>query len=713
MPRQRPKKRTTSSRPRSPSSPWLSAWPTAGLLILAATAPILAETHAQRRLGQHLYDAPSPSWATVLLGQTSVDIDVTGLHVGTIFRQVGTLHISADALDFGINHGGIQVLVHKLRVKPTGGFSADRSQAPAAESSPAVGHGPDNNPSMRTRVESILQRIRGIPIELRVLDDTQIELPQLRSLALTFRNSAIRLPGDGRILINFEASASDAEATPLRSLFEIQMGDDSLDRAKISGTGHLHRLGRWTVDGEIEPARARLRLRGSDGEQASFDIGARRGSDLRDPNKFHLEFVDFPAGTASWIDLDTSLPAQTSLSFEGARVNGSADLLRGPESVQFTLQNLRVAGLTIESPYLAREPLELGELVMNGELALATAEQEISGDIQVSHDSAQISVRGSANGREILIAAQLAPIQCQALLESAPRGLLPALAGMELEGEIDGSLDLHFNFDAVRSHAEREKELGEELPSPGNLNLQFPVLERCRIARDASGIDARSLAGPYRHRFISAEGSQIERVLAQGARGFVALAGVPNFAKAFVILEDARFWRHDGFDRAQMERAFWHNVGRAGFSRGASTISQQTARNLWLGGNRSVGRKLQEALLASRLESELSKQRILELYVNVIELGPNIHGIADAAVYHFGKRAQDLSLLEALHIASLAPAPVRYSRRWSSGNVDDSWMTDLYYQVRRLRVHGWINRATARQALDEQLVLRAHPPASG
>ena len=63
----------------------------------------------------------------------------------------------------------------------------------------------------------------------------------------------------------------------------------------------------------------------------------------------------------------------------------------------------------------------------------------------------------------------------------------------------------------------------------------------------------------------------------------------------------------------------------------------------------------------------LDKERILEIYLNVIELGPELHGVAAAADYHFGKRARDLSLMEALHVASMAPAPVRYARRWSQG----------------------------------------------
>src|SRR5690606_28951397 len=140
---------------------------------------------------------------------------------------------------------------------------------------------------------------------------------------------------------------------------------------------------------------------------------------------------------------------------------------------------------------------------------------------------------------------------------------------------------------------------------------------------------------------------------------------VPERAHACVILEGGRLSRHDGFDREQIERAFWYTLLEGKVSRGASTISQQTARSLWLGIDRSISRKLAEALLAAELERGVDKRRILEIYLNIIELGPEVHGVVEAARYHFGKHPSRLSLLEALHLASMAPAPVGYSRRFA------------------------------------------------
>src|SRR5690606_4912776 len=199
------------------------------------------------------------------------------------------------------------------------------------------------------------------------------------------------------------------------------------------------------------------------------------------------------------------------------------------------------------------------------------------------------------------------------------------------------------------------------------------------------------------------------RVLALGDRDYVPIDAVPKLALAFVILEDARFWEHDGFDREQIERAFWYNVLEGRVSRGASTISQQAARSLWLGIDRSVARKLGEAMLAAELERGLDKQRILEIYLNVIELGPEIHGVAEAARYHFGKEASQLTLVEALHLASMAPAPVSYSRRFADGTIDRQWRAHLREQVRRLRIRRLISAKQAAEASKVRLRLRAHP----
>jgi monofunctional biosynthetic peptidoglycan transglycosylase len=129
----------------------------------------------------------------------------------------------------------------------------------------------------------------------------------------------------------------------------------------------------------------------------------------------------------------------------------------------------------------------------------------------------------------------------------------------------------------------------------------------------------------------------------------------PNLVRAVLLTEDAKFWQHDGLDYEQIKESMEVNLERGEFARGASTITQQLAKNLYLSPSKNPARKLRELLIARRLEAELSKQRILELYLNVIEWGPGVYGAEAAARTYFRKPAAALSANEgALLAASIA-----------------------------------------------------------
>jgi monofunctional biosynthetic peptidoglycan transglycosylase len=126
----------------------------------------------------------------------------------------------------------------------------------------------------------------------------------------------------------------------------------------------------------------------------------------------------------------------------------------------------------------------------------------------------------------------------------------------------------------------------------------------------------------------------------------------PNLTRAVLVAEDGTFWQHDGVDYAQLRDAFEVSVERLEFVRGASTITQQLAKNLYLTPDRNPIRKLRELLIARRLEAELSKQRILEIYLNVIEWGDGIYGAEAAAREYFHTSAAALSPQEASLLAA-------------------------------------------------------------
>ncbi len=130
-----------------------------------------------------------------------------------------------------------------------------------------------------------------------------------------------------------------------------------------------------------------------------------------------------------------------------------------------------------------------------------------------------------------------------------------------------------------------------------------------------------------------------------------------NLKKAVIVTEDGAFWQHAGIDYEQLRDAVETNWERGEFARGASTITQQLAKNLYLNPDKNPLRKLKELLITRRLEYELSKQRILEIYLNVIEWGDGIWGAEAAARRYFRKPAADLTASEAALLAGAIANP--------------------------------------------------------
>ena len=131
----------------------------------------------------------------------------------------------------------------------------------------------------------------------------------------------------------------------------------------------------------------------------------------------------------------------------------------------------------------------------------------------------------------------------------------------------------------------------------------------------------------------------------------------PTLKRAVLVAEDAAFWRHEGIDVDEIRKSLERDLEQGRFSRGGSTITQQLAKNLYLTPSKNPLRKLKELLIARRLEAQLSKRRILELYLNVIEWGDGVYGAEAAAREHFGKSAVSLTADEAALLAGAIVNP--------------------------------------------------------
>ncbi len=172
---------------------------------------------------------------------------------------------------------------------------------------------------------------------------------------------------------------------------------------------------------------------------------------------------------------------------------------------------------------------------------------------------------------------------------------------------------------------------------------------------------------------------RLETLRARDSRAQLRYQWVPyerisaHLKRAVVAAEDAKFLEHEGFDWDQIQKALSRMEERGRIAGGASTISQQLAKNLFLSGERSWLRKGQEALVTLMLEQALSKRRILELYLNVAEWGEGVFGAEAAARHHFGVGAGALDAEQAAWLAAILPSPRRYrggaSTQYIAGRV--------------------------------------------
>lgn len=183
-------------------------------------------------------------------------------------------------------------------------------------------------------------------------------------------------------------------------------------------------------------------------------------------------------------------------------------------------------------------------------------------------------------------------------------------------------------------------------------------------ALDATLPDARGIARfnrPGTITLLSSDGQVIQK-LGPATREKIQPGQMPELVKqAFVAAEDRRFYAHDGVDLWGISRALVTNLRQGAVREGASTITQQLARTVFLSQDRTLTRKLKEAALAYKLERQLSKEQILEQYLNFVYLGSSAYGVSDAAWVYFSKQPDQLTLPEAALIAGLPPAPSVYS----------------------------------------------------
>jgi len=179
-----------------------------------------------------------------------------------------------------------------------------------------------------------------------------------------------------------------------------------------------------------------------------------------------------------------------------------------------------------------------------------------------------------------------------------------------------------------------------------------------------------------------------EQAEAQGKKydikqNWVSFQTIPDLLKKAVrISEDASFYEHNGIDYKELKASIEKNFEKGTLARGGSTITQQLAKNLFLSPEKSFLRKIREYFIAKRLENELSKDRIFNLYLNVIELGPGIFGVEAASQHYFNKNVQTLNIEEIVRLTAIIPRPLAVSPKEDSEWL--KWKVEWIFHKMRL-----------------------------
>lgn len=349
-----------------------------------------------------------------------------------------------------------------------------------------------------------------------------------------------------------------------------------------------------------------------------------------------------------------------------------------------------VSGIALSDPRIAPLPVEDLGFETSGEAAWVPTDRrlELLG-IRLRRGDAEVHLAGELQRAgphyRAALRATLQPTPCDTVIAAVPASLLAELNGFEWRGRMGAQLELDLDsrdLDATR--------------------LRVRVANGCEFVAVPAVADVRRFQAPFVHRVEEPDGSVFEMVTGPGTDNWAPLETIsPFLVHAVLAHEDAGFFRHAGFSVGAIRDALVRNLREGRYVVGASTITMQLAKNLFLHREKTLARKLQEVILTWWLESALDKTQILELYLNVIEYGPAVYGITNAAAHYFGRAPGELSPAESAFLACVLPNPKRYHASWDRGELSSSMRRRVERFLRHLHARGRIDQEALEFGLSE------------
>ncbi|MFO7563474.1 MAG: biosynthetic peptidoglycan transglycosylase [Enhygromyxa sp.] len=368
---------------------------------------------------------------------------------------------------------------------------------------------------------------------------------------------------------------------------------------------------------------------------------------------------------------------------------------------------LTLAGLNVSHELLAREVVRDVGFGVDIDATLDPAARRLAIErLSIERAGVELLMTGELvhtpqrETRRYQVALAIPDVACQAVLDAIPRELIPGLLGFELDGKFSAELALDADFAKL-----------DELKLEGKIGI-----DGCRVRKAPRLASAERLGRGFVHRVTMRDGRTRRSSLYPGSSSYTPLANISRYmSEAVLTTEDGSFRKHDGFNYTQLQVALRRNLQSGKVRLGASTITMQMVKNVLLSHERTLSRKLQELFLTWHVEQSLSKQRIMELYLNVIEFGPGVYGVTNAARHYFGKHPSELSSLEAAYLALMLPSPVRRHVHYCNGALSQRFEEKLHYihnlMLERGRITAAEHAAYAARPIEFDLLERGDPQA--
>jgi hypothetical protein len=352
--------------------------------------------------------------------------------------------------------------------------------------------------------------------------------------------------------------------------------------------------------------------------------------------------------------------------------------------------DLSVSDLAFQSEGLARAPVGPISFTANGEATWTPARRELS-DLsgELVAGEVRVTVGGSLawpkDAYRVDLRAELPRVKCQAALDVVPAGLLDELSEMRMGGSIQAKVDVH--VDSADLEATR---------------VDFDFSDRCRFSRLPALMSVKRFSQPFTHHVLEPDGKLFEMATGPGTPAWTPIEEIsPFMIQAIVSSEDGRFFKHHGFAESQIGPALARNLQARAFKFGASTVTMQLVKNVFLHRDKLLARKGQEALIVWWLERAVDKKWILELYLNVIEYGTSVYGIQQAAQHYFGTLPIHLTPARAAFLASVLPRPKSYDKQFAKGRPDASTKKKVASLLRHMRKRERIDDEALAAGLEE------------